>query len=167
MKKLGHDILRILLSQFSILIILVGLIALGFLFREPVLITYHRFGVRSALKGMRHYARPELRPDGFHHHADRLNRHREALIRLGYLEERRFHTEFLSVNSPQMESMLAEFRRRYPGCSYSVGWGLALSITDRPERMSTWEALVKEYDVPPSEPYQPDIQGNSTEPNHP
>jgi len=163
MKKLGHDILRILLSQFSILIILVGLIALGFLFREPVLITYHRFGVRSALKGMRRYARPEFRPDGFHHHEDRLKRHRKALIRLGYLEERTFHTEFLSMNSPQTESMLAEFRRRHPGCSYTIGWGSALTITDRPERMPTWESLVQEYDVPPSEPCQPDAPGDAAE----
>ena len=163
MNKLGHDILRILLSQFSILIILVGLIGLGFLFREPVLITYHRFGVRSALKGMRRYARNELRPDGYHRHTDRLKRHRKALIRLGHLEERTFHLEFLNRNSPQMESMLSEFRRRHPGCSYTVGWGSALTITDRPERMPTWESLVKEYDVPPSEPCQPEAPGYAAE----
>jgi hypothetical protein len=53
--------------------------------------------------------------------------------------------------------MLAEFRRRHPGGSYTIGTRRDLEapgrrgfyIDDRPQRMATWEALVQEYDVPP------------------
>jgi len=54
-----------------------------------------------------------------------------------------------------MENLLAEFRRRQPGSSYSMGGRAGAEATDRgfyivdrPVRMPTWEALVQEYDVP-------------------
>ena len=148
MRKLSHDLIRILSLEFIIVLVLVGLLILGYLCRKPLFITYHRLGQRSALKAMQ-------RRDSDSKHGDRLQRHMEALIRLGYLEERKFQTEFLTMRSPQTQAMIEEFRRRHPYSSYNVGWGKMLSITDRPERMSTWESLVREYDVPPTDSNQP------------
>ena len=104
---------------------------------------------------MRRAATPEPQRDKYNKHVDRLTRHKNALIRLGYLEERKFQPEFLTMGSRQTEAMFKEFHRRHPGWSYSVGWGKALKITDRPERMPMWESLIEEYDVPPIDPNQP------------
>ena len=155
MRKLSHDLIRILSIEFIIILALAGLVTLGYLFRKPLFITYHRLGQRSALKAMRRAAMPEMRRDSYSKYGNRVQRHQEALIRLGYLEERRFQTKFLTSRSPQTEAMFEEFRRRHPGSSYSVGWSKTLSITDRPERIPTWESLVREYDVPPTDSNQP------------
>ena len=160
MRKLLHDLVRILSVQFIVVLILLGLALLGYSCRKSLFITYHRLGQRSALKAMRRTSTSERQRDSFQNHGDRLQHHEEALIRLGYLEERRFQPEFLTGGSPQTQAMIEEFRRRYPGCSYSFGWGKALTITDHPERMPTWESLIREYDVPPTDPNQPTASEN-------
>jgi len=155
MRKLLHDLIRILSLEFIIILVLVGLVTLGYLCRKPLFITYHRLGQRSALRAMRRVAKPEMQHESYSKHGDRLQRHTEALVRLGYLEERRFQPKFLTMRSPQTQAMIEEFRRRHPFSSYDVGWGKMLSITDRPERIPTWESLVREYDVPPTDSNQP------------
>ena len=155
MRKLSHDLIRILSIEFIIILALAGLVTLGYLFRKPIFITYHRLGQRSALRAMQRAARPEMRLESYSKHGNRLQHHQEALIRLGYLEERRFQTKFLTSRLPQVQAMFEEFRRRHPDSSYSVGWSKTLSIIDRPERMPTWESLVREYDVPPTDINQP------------
>ncbi|MCK4816912.1 hypothetical protein KA005_14175, partial [bacterium] len=133
---------------------------LGYRCRKPLFITYHRLGKRSALKAMRRAAIPEMQRDSYRKHGDRLGHHQEALIRLGYLEERRFQPNFLTMRSPQTQAMIEEFRRRHPDSSYSIGWGKMLTITDRPERMLTWESLLRKYDVPPTDSNQPSDSKN-------
>jgi len=153
MRKLLHDLIRILSVEFIIILVLTGLVILGYLYRKPLFITYHRLGQRSALKAMR---RSEMQHDRFNRHSDRFQRHRDALIRLGYLEERRFQPKFLTGKSPQNQAMIEEFRRIHPWSSYEIGWGKMLIIIDRPERMPTWESLIRKYDVPPTDSNQPD-----------
>jgi len=155
MKKLLHDLARILSAQLIILFILLGLAVLAYSYRKSLLITYHRLGHRSALKAMRHAATPNLQRDRYRKSVDRLARHEDALIRLGYLEQRRFQPKFLTGESRQVQAMLEEYRDRHPGCSYALGWGKGLIITDRPERMPTWESLIRKYDVPPTDPNRP------------
>ena len=157
MRKLSHDLIRIFSIQIIIVLVLAGLVILGYLYRKPLLITYHRLGQRSALKAMR---RTEMQHDRFNYHSDRLFRHTDALIRLGYLEKRRFQPKFLTSRSPQTQVMIEEFRRRHPDSSYSIGWGKMLTITDRPERMLTWESLLRKYDVPPTDSNQPSDSKN-------
>jgi hypothetical protein len=152
MRKLSHDLIRIFSIQIIIVLVLAGLVVLGYLYRKPLLITYHRMGQRSALKAMR---RTERQHGRFNRHSDRLRDHTKALIRLGYLEERRFQPKFLTSRSPQTQVMIEEFRRIYPRSSYEIGWGKMLTITDRPERMPTWESLIQKYDVPPTDSNQP------------
>jgi len=154
MKKLASDLLRIFSMQLAIVLILTCLVVVGYLCRKRILITYHRWGIQSSLKAMRWAAKPTS-GEKFRRQSERLTGHQKALISLGYLEERTFHTEHIKMNSPQTEKIFAEFRERYPRASYTVSWGQALTITDRPERMPTWEALVRKYDVPPEEPGPP------------
>ena len=157
MRKLLRDLVRILSVQFIIVLVLLGLAILGYLCRKPLFITYHRLGQRSALKAMRRASMSKTQRERISDHGDRLQHHMEALIRLGYLEERGFQPEFLTGESPRTQAMFEEFRRRHPHSSYNVGWrkGKALIITDRPERMPTWESLIREYDVPPIDSNQP------------
>ena len=152
MRKLSHDLIRVFSIQIIIVLVLAGLVILGYLYRKPLLITYHRHGQRSALKAMR---RTEMQHDRFNYHSDRLRHHKDALIHLGYLEERRFQPKFLTGKSPQNQAMIEEFHRIYPYSSYEIGWGKMLIITDRPERIPTWESLVRKYDVPPTDSNQP------------
>lgn len=82
-----------------------------------------------------------------------MQKHQKALIELGYLEERTFETKYLTISSPQANKMTSEYMERYPrGSSGSIAWGKALTITDLPEMMATWEELIKKYDVPPDDP---------------
>ena len=154
MRKLSHDLISILSTQLIVVLVLVGLVTLGFFYRKSMFIAYHRLGHRSALKAMRRAATSDLQRDRYRKSVDRLARHEDALIRLGYLEQRRFQPEFLTGESRQVQAMLKEYRDRHPGCSYALGWGKGLIITDRPERMPTWESLIRKYDVPPTDPNQ-------------
>ena len=155
MKKLLADLVRALSLQLVILLLLISLFVLGYIFRNDAQIAYHRWGERSTLGAMMRHSKPQ--PDQkYRRYADRHWKHRKALIRLGYYEDRSFNTKYLKAISPQFEKMLAEFRKIYPGCSYSCGSGKdCIRITDIPERMPTWETLFAKYDVPPGEPNQP------------
>ncbi|UCF14013.1 MAG: hypothetical protein JSW59_11430, partial [Phycisphaerales bacterium] len=117
MRKLSHDLVRILSAQFIILFVLVGLVLLGYLCRKPLFITYHRLGQRSALKAMQNTATSKSQRDRYYKHVERLQHHKKALIQLGHLEERELQPKFLTSSSPQTETMLEDFRRRHPGCS--------------------------------------------------
>ena len=154
MKKLLADLVRALSLQLVIGLLLIGLFALGYIFRNDALIAYHRWGEQSSQKAMRQHSQP--RPDEkYRRYSRKFQKHRKALINLGYLEERTFNTKYLKMLSPRTEAMLAEFRQIYPGYSYGVGGGRGLQITCRPETMPTWESLIAKYDVPPDEPNQP------------
>lgn len=151
MRKLSHDLIRIFSIQIIILV-LAELVILGYFYRKSLLITYHKLGQRSALKAMR---RAEMQHDRYNRHSDRFRRHRDALIRLGYFEERRFQPKFLTGKSPQNQAMIEEFRRIHPYSSYEIGWGKMLIIIDRPKRIPTWESLIRKYDVPLTDSNQP------------
>jgi len=151
MRKLSHDLIRIFSIQIIIVLVLAGLAIPGFLYRKPLFITYHRLGQRLTLTAMQHSTTPESR----RRHSERFQHHMNTLIRHGYLEERRFQHKFLTYRSPQHQAMIEEFRRIYPYSPYDIGWGKMLIITDRPERMSTWESLIQKYDVPPTDSKQP------------
>ena len=155
MRKILHDLVRVFLVEFIILLVLAGLVIFGYIYREHLFITYHRIGQRSALRAMRRASTPQMQHERFTRQSERFQRHTKALIRLGYLEEREFQTKFLTSGSPQTQVMLEEFHRRHPRSSYNVGWGKTLTIIDRPERMPTWESLIRKYDVPPSDSNQP------------
>jgi hypothetical protein len=155
MRKILHDLVRVFLVEFIILLVLAGLVIFGYIYREHLFITYHRIGQRSALRAMRRASTPQMQHEHFTRQSERFQRHMNALIRLGYLEERRFQPKFLTSESPKTYAMIEEFRRRHPRSSYNIGWGKTLSIIDRPERMPTWESLIRKYDVPPSDSNQP------------
>jgi hypothetical protein len=157
MRKVLHDLARVFLVEFIILLVLAVLVTIGYLYRKPLLITYHRLGQRSALRAMHHAAMPQMQQERYRRHSERFQRHMEALIRLGYLEKREFQTKYLTSRTPQTQVMIEEFRRRHPRSSYNIGWGKTLIIIDRPERMRTWESLVRKYDVPPSDSNQPSV----------
>ena len=155
MKKLLTDLVRALSLQLVIVLLLISLFVLGYIFRNDALVAYHRWGEKSSLRAMVRHYKPH--PDKkYERSAIRHWKHQKALIQLGYYEQRSFSNKYLKAGSPQTEKMLAEFRQIYPGSSYSCGPGKdCIRITDRPERMSTWESLIIKYDVPPDEPNQP------------
>jgi hypothetical protein len=126
MKSAKGGLLRVFFWEGAILVALVSAVAVGYVARKPVLISYHRLADRSAFSGMRRYATAEGPRSRFERCAKRHHDHFEALVRLGYYERRTFHTKYMTRDSPQMENLLAEFRRRQPGSSYSMGGGREL-----------------------------------------
>jgi hypothetical protein len=155
MKKTMRDIVLILSLQCGIVFLLAGLVTLTYVYRKPLLIKYHKHGKASALKKMRHAWDPKGPNEKYLRQQQKLQRHRKALIDLGYLEQRRFDTQYLKANSSQTEKMLEEFRRHYPRASYTIGGSQEFIVIDQPERMPTWESLIHKYDVPPTDPCQP------------
>lgn len=126
------------------LVVLIGLAVVAVISHRPLRITYHRLAREKAFEGMRRSAGS----GDFNRHTDRMSRHTDALIRLGYLERRTFDLNYLTVPSPRAEQLFDEYRRMYPASSYSVGIGSSPSILDRPVRMPVWEELFRKYDVP-------------------
>ena len=93
--------------------------------------------------------------DRYEKYSRKSEEHKNALIELGYLEERIFETKYLEAYSPEMNEATEEFRGKYPKCSYSIG-GIRednkIRITCPTEMMPTWEELIEKYDIPPDDP---------------
>ena len=156
MKKTLSDLVRVLSWQFIVLLLIIGLFALGYFLRNDIQITYHKWGEKSALNSMR-----TLFTSGNNEritkYSEKVQKHRQALIKLGYLERRTFTTQFLISNRSQIEQMSKEYSKMYPASTIRFSIGNKIHITDRPEKMKIWEELVEKYDVPLAEPNQPDL----------
>ncbi len=139
--------------QFVVLLLIIGLSAIGYYFRKDIQISYHKWCQESALKSMRKYSMQDEERKS-NRAEDRFQKHEKALIDLGYLEERIFDTKYLTVYTPEFEKMLAEFNERHTNCSYGIGdrGEHKISITCRKEWMPTMEELIEKYDVPPDDP---------------
>jgi len=59
MKSAKGGLLRAFFWEGAILVALVSAVAVGYVARKPVLISYHRLADRSAFSGMRRYATAE------------------------------------------------------------------------------------------------------------
>ena len=86
---------------------------------------------------------------------DQWKSHKDALLKLGYRQRHTYKIQYLKQGSVQEKQLWAEFHKRYPKGSYSVGWGSDLSIEDLTERMPVWDKLIEQYDVPAGDPCQP------------
>jgi hypothetical protein len=147
----SHSSKRLLLVETGILILVVGLLSLVFLFRGPIQIGYHRLNARLSAKAMARSAKASQgSPD--ERYTRRFNGHRDALIRLGYLEE---HTYSIKVEFTQVERMVADVNRKFPGHPYGLSLGKSLSIIDRPDKMAMWGELVQKFGTNIEDPCQP------------
>ena len=52
MKKVMSDLIRVLSMQFLVLLLILGLFAIGYFFRKDIQISYHKWGENAALKGL-------------------------------------------------------------------------------------------------------------------
>jgi hypothetical protein len=149
-----HSVLRVFLIEGAILLLVVGIAALGYVFRTSLQIAYHRNRENAASAGIRRSSGSEGSPD----YGKRFQHHREALLTLGYRQAYTFKPRYLRNNTPAAKQMLDEFRRRCPGAlfySMSVEWEFGIGIEDLPERIPVWEELINKYDVPSADPCQP------------
>jgi hypothetical protein len=155
MKKLFSDLVRVLSMQFIVLLLIIGLFIIGFSFRKDILISYHKWGEQAAYDAYKKLS-AKTRGEEAQPYIENAHRHQDALVELGYLEERTFDTKYLTVYTPEFKKMLEEFIERHPHCSYSVGdrGKNKISITCRKEWMPLMEELFKKYDVPPDDPNQ-------------
>ncbi len=155
MKKLLKDFSRVLLTQLAVLLLIIGIFALGYYFRKDIQISYHKWGQDSALKSMREFGSPSTERDfrRIEKYSEKRQKHKDALIELGYLEERVFETKYLGAFSSEMRKAAEEFNARHR-TSYSIGdrGEHKISITCRKEFMPTMEELIVKYDVPPEDP---------------
>ncbi len=153
MRKLLTDLAKVLSMQFVVLLLIVGLSALGYYFRKDILISYHKWGQESAIKSARKYS-SQATKNQYNRYEEKFQRHQKALIDLGYLEERTFNTKYLTAFTPEFQKMLLEFRERHPRCSYSVGdrQNHKIWIAIQKDLMPVMEELITKYDVPPDDP---------------
>ncbi len=141
MKKLLSEVFRVLRIHFVVLLLIIGIFALGYYFRRDIQISYHKFGMESVSNVIK-------KQNTWTKYNERFEKHEKALIDLGYFTKQTFNIKFLTTNNPQRMKMIEEFMSRYPGSSYCIGVSDVLTITDRPERMPIWEELIEKYDVP-------------------
>ena len=82
MKKLLKDLAKVLSMQFVVLLLIIGLFALGYYFRKDILISYHKWGQESARKSMRKYGRITTREESdlYEKYVGKLQKHQNALI---------------------------------------------------------------------------------------
>lgn len=155
MKKL-KDFSRVLLTQLAVLLLIIGISALGYYSRKDIQISYHKWGHESALKSMRKLGSPSTESDfrRIEKYSERRQKHKDALIELGYLEQRVFETKYIGAFSSEMRKAAEEFNVRYPGNSYSIGdrGEHKISITCKKIFMPVMEELIVKYDIPPDDP---------------
>jgi len=82
-------------------------------------------------------------------------RHRAALVRLGYLERRKFHLSSVQVPSEEADRLRRELVlvSSEPLCVEMHGHGEGTEdmvvVYDRPDAMARWEAVIARYDTRP------------------
>jgi len=155
-----HSVLRVFLIEGTILLLVVAIAALGYTFRKPLRIAYHRNREKAAQNAMRKSWKPEGPHDSYKRYESRWLHHKKALLELGYRQRHTYHTQHLKQGSMQEEQLFEEFRTKYPRGSYTIGWGSDLDIEDLAERMPVWDQLIEKYDVPIDDPCQPVAPGN-------
>ena len=153
MKKLLSDLAKVLSMQFVVLLLIIGLFALGYYFRKDILISYHKWGQASALRSMSKHSM-QTANDKFHIYSQKMQEHEKALIELGYLEERTFDMRYITAPSAQINKATEEFARRCPRsfCGFSSRGSHTITVTCQTDMMPIWEELIKKYDVPPDDP---------------
>ena len=150
-----HSVLRVFLIEGAIVLVLIGLAALGYTFRTSIRIAYHRNREKAAIVSMQKTWKANGGDDAYRRHQEKLVHHKEALLNLGYRQKHVYQTQYLKQGSPQEKRLFEEFQTKYPRESYAVGWGSDLEIEDVPERMPVWDQLIEKYDIPSADPCQP------------
>ena len=151
-----HSILRVFLIQGIIFLLIIVVATLGYTFRVPIQIAYHK-NRENAAQNARHKSwKPEGPHDSYDRHQSRWLHHKKALLELGYRQRHAYQTQYLKQGSIQEKKFFEHFRKKYPRSSYSVGWSSSgLEIEDLTERMPVWDELVRKYDVSIDDPCQP------------
>ena len=122
MTKLFKDLANVLLRQFIVLLLIIVFVFIGYHYRKNLQIAYHKWGHESALKSIRKYGSPSSEEDfnRYEKYSQKIQKHKNALIEIGYLEERIFETKYLAINYPQRKKVLDEFIKGSRDCSYSI-----------------------------------------------
>ncbi len=129
----------------ALVIAVVAVLAWG-LFGHRLWVRYHIWRAHAAAEMMRRYGTPTTMPVAY---SARFTHHQRALIRLGYLVERRFD---LSHSLPTRDSTLkmqATTQERFPEGLWSLGPasdGSWINLTARPDEMESWEILLADND---------------------
>jgi hypothetical protein len=134
------------LSQTTAFVIGVTAVIAWVLFGNRLRVRYHIWRARAAAEMMHRYGTPTTMPAAY---SARFTHHQRALIRLGYLLERRFD---MSHSLPARDSTLkiqATAQGRFPEGLWSLSPsrdGSWINVTARPGEMDSWEVLLAEND---------------------
>ena len=156
MKKLLTDLVRVLSMQFVVLLLIIGLFAIGYCFRKDILIAYHKWGEQAAYNSYKKLNAKKFSGREAQRYMNNASKHQNALVELGYFEEQTFDTNFLKLSSPQIREFVDELVKNKVRCSYypNDDGTLHVTLTCQPDIMPMNMELFKKYDVPPDDPNQ-------------
>jgi len=112
---------------------------------RSLLVRYHKSRLRSALALMKRFGTETSMPVWC---SQRFQRHRDALRRLGFVEQREFTLRQRAISGPECyktfcQLMRARFADGYWSCAAS---GRQVIVTAPSSQMSEWQRFIFEYD---------------------
>lgn len=133
-----------------VLVLLVGL----FVFYKPVAVAYCRFRIFMLVN-----QKPEYDPVSGWSYYDgswikKLDKHRDKLTELGYLQKREFKLKTIKNPSLQFQRLWEELGQTFPDYPFVVGENFdsnepaIIIVWDKPEDLPKWEKIILAHDAP-------------------
>lgn len=113
---------------------------------RAVLVSYHRRRMRAALALMKKFGSDSEMPVWC---SARFQRHRRALLGLGFLMEKEFALVRRTISGPEPYRAFSDLMRaRFPGGSWScAAEGRRIIVVAPTSQIPEWEQFVSEYDL--------------------
>jgi hypothetical protein len=133
------------------------LLATGLIiWRKPAAIKYHKWRISALLN-----RKPEFDSvSGLSFFGEdwyrALEKHRDKLIELGYLQRKEFQLTTIKTPSLRFRRLWEELGARFPDNPYTVGLGYEsdspaiIVVWDEPDKLGEWDKLISAHDAPPT-----------------
>jgi len=134
--------------------LIVALVLCIMIWREPIAIHYHNQRVKALLN-----KKPKYDPGSGLSYFDEgwiraLEKHRDKLVKLGYLQRREFPLRTIKSPSLQFRRLWEELGTIFPEDPYAEGHGYdsnspaTIVVYDQPQKMPKWERIILAHDAP-------------------
>ena len=123
---------------------------------EPLGIKYHNWRIKVLLN-----TEPEFDPiSGLSFFGedwgDAVDKHRDKLVKLGYLERKEFPLTSIKTPSLRFRRLWEELQARFPDNPYTIGLGYdsnspaTIVVFAKPEKLHEWGKIILAHDAPAS-----------------
>lgn len=138
---------------FIAIVSLLLLIASSIFWKRIVLIKYHKLLMMYSWDKIFTVSAYDDSQDDY---SVAYEKHRDALVRLGYFERREFPFAHITCPSLQSRRLWEELEKMFPNHPHVSMRGYEpetpdmITVWDRPQRLSEWESIIAAHDASPS-----------------